>query len=455
MSWTGRIPTLAVGLGMGVGLAVAWEVLAGLPGEEPSVVVAPAEGRAPIEDVDLGITAVSDPVRRTPVVEAVEQVAPAVVSITTEIVSQGNYSWMMGSQVSSSEGSGVVIDPSGVVLTNAHVVERASRITATFSDGKAYEATVLGIAQELDLAVLRLTDVKRTLSAVPIGTSADLMLGEPVIAIGNPFGLGHTVTTGVVSAIDRPLETDRRVYQDFIQTDASINPGNSGGPLVNAHGQLVGVTTAIRADAEGIGFAIPVDRAMKVAGDLLETGHVQVPWLGMDVTDVTIRRKGRQVGAVSVVHTWEADMGVAEGELIVAVDGREVQGRGDLNAWLAARSPGQSVKLTVVGERGEREVPVKTGTLPELVVNRSLARILGVEVKAAGRGVQVVSATMDGSFTTGGLRAGDLILAVNGEATATPEALKAAITHAKAAHRGQALFTIQRGNVVGRVILTI
>ena len=147
-----------------------------------------------------------------------------------------------------------------MILTNAHVVSSASRIIATFSDGNQAEARVVGLDEDLDLAVLKIP-IRPGLVAVDIGTSSDLLLREPVIAIGNPFGLGHTVTTGVVSATSRAIETDDRVFQDFIQTDASINPGNSGGPLLDRFGALVGITTSIRPDAQGIGFAIPIDRA--------------------------------------------------------------------------------------------------------------------------------------------------------------------------------------------------
>ena len=176
--------------------------------------------------------------RETPIVQAVRKVSPSVVAITTEVTTQHPFSWM-GSGVSSSEGSGVVIDADGIVLTNAHVVDGAIRIEATFSDDTTYTATVVGLAPELDLAVLRL-DKDTVSTAVSIGSSQSLLLGESVIALGNPFGLGHTVTTGVISAIKRPVQTERRIYQDFIQTDASINPGNSGGPLVNIYGEWWG-----------------------------------------------------------------------------------------------------------------------------------------------------------------------------------------------------------------------
>ena len=174
--------------------------------------------------------------RETPIVTAVKKVSPSVVAITTEVATQNPFSWM-GTGLSSSEGSGVVIDEQGIVLTNAHVVDGAILIEATFSDDSTYIATVVGIAAELDLAVLRL-DKDSTSTAVDIGSSESLLLGESVIALGNPFGLGHTVTTGVLLAIKRPVQTECRIYQDFIQTDASINPGNSGGPLVNIYGDI-------------------------------------------------------------------------------------------------------------------------------------------------------------------------------------------------------------------------
>ena len=224
--------------------------------------------------------------RRSFAVEAVQSAAPAVVSITTEIPNQSTFSWFYGEQTSSADGSGVVVEDSGIVLTNAHVVERAVHIEAHLLNGDRYSARLIGMAQELDLAVLQLeAPLKTDFPTVDIGMSSDLMLGESVIAIGNPLGLGLTVTTGVISATSRVLETERRIYQDFLQTDASINPGNSGGPLLDINARLIGINTAIRADAQNIGFAIPVDRAIKVAQDLLTYGEVKIPWLGVDLVD--------------------------------------------------------------------------------------------------------------------------------------------------------------------------
>jgi len=180
-------------------------------------------------------------------------------------------------------GSGVIINAQGVILTNDHVVSGASRIIATTKSGEEYECDVVGSDQDNDVAVLRIKGTHGTLPAIAMGSSADILIGETVVAIGNPFGLSNTVTAGVVSALGRtvPEENHGRVFTDFIQTDASINPGNSGGPLVNIDGQLIGINTAIVGGATGIGFAIPIDRARRIVDDLLHYGSVRPAWIGV------------------------------------------------------------------------------------------------------------------------------------------------------------------------------
>ena len=438
----------AMGAAVGVVAASTASVWADRPAEPspaPPTAAPPVEAPPPV-----------DARRRTAVVEAVEEVAPAVVAITTEVTQTD---FFFQPTTGSSEGSGVVIDPAGIVLTNNHVIAGAHRITATFADGRRLAAELVGTAPELDLAVLRLTTRPgdAPLTVVDVGTSGALLLGEPVIAIGNPFGLGHTVTTGVVSAVSRPLETDERVYQDFIQTDASINPGNSGGPLLDATGRLIGINTAIRPDAEGIGFAIPVDRAVKVARDLVQFGTVQVPWLGMDLQDIALRTpSGRRV-AVRVARVYPdspaARAGFAQGDVLTEVDGRDVHGRADLNAHLSAFDPGRS--FTVRGARAQAplEVSLATAPLPSSAVDRSLGVVLGIEVADTPdrRGVQVVSLTAEGSLARRGIRPGDRILAVNGHATPDVATLRTQISQVKSGHRPTALFTIQRRGHVGRI----
>ena len=455
---------VALGALLGVLGAVAAGVLAGKPPDGPAAppaadagaaLPAEAEAAAPGPLSPVPASADERDLRTTPLVRAVQAAAPAVVSITIEATPSSPFA---RGPVQAGEGSGVVIQADGVVLTNAHVVQGAERIIATFPDQTAHEAQLIGIAPELDLAVLRLPGGGPR-PTVALGTSADLQLGEPVIAIGNPFGLGHTVTQGVVSAVARPLETDQRVYQDFIQTDASINPGNSGGPLLNLAGRLIGINTAIRPDAEGIGFAIPVDRALKVARDLLAFGTVQVPWLGVDVEDGVVRTpQGRRV-AVQVVRVHPgtpAELGgLRPGAVLLSVDGRAVQGRSDLNAYLAGLEPGQTVTL---GLADGARVSVSTGRLPDEVVQRSIAEVLGVELSAdgpPGAGATVARVRPDGAFARAGLRSGDRIIGVNGQPVTDAAALRALLGHAKSSHQTAALLTVRRGSALGSRTLPI
>jgi S1-C subfamily serine protease len=430
----------------GVGVAVALNARGSRP--EASPTEAP-----PSPSAELAASAepalVTDPARRTPVVEAVAKVAPSVVSISTESPVSGTFGVRRAGGVSSEAGSGVVIDARGFILTNAHVVEQAARLTVSFADGTSLRAQVAGLTPELDLAVLRV-ESQTTLTPAPIGLSADLLLGEPVIAIGNPFGLGHTVTTGVISALSRPLETNTRVYQDFIQTDASINPGNSGGPLLNAKGELIGINTAIRANAEGIGFAIPVDRAMKVARDLMDLGAVQIPWLGVSIEDVHLQIGRRMVVLPRVVEvfpgTGGAAAGLQPGDLLLSAGEKALQGRGDLNAWLATRPAAEAVPLSV--RRAEQSLPITVA--PTAVTPAQVDAILGgkVGLRVEDRaGAVVITAILPQSPLAGSpFRPGDRIALIDGTPVTSTEVLRARLTEARSAHKREVTLTIARGD---------
>jgi S1-C subfamily serine protease len=223
--------------------------------------------------------------RETAVVKAVRQVSPAVVNISSAYEVRKRTSPFSGfglnpffdeffrdffdprferRQQNTSLGSGVIIDgEKGLILTNAHVIQKTGTIKVVLQDERDFEARIVGADPDSDLAVLKI-DSKDRLPAIKMGSSEDLMIGETVIAIGNPFGFSHTVTTGVISAVNRSIRAQDRVYHDFIQIDASINPGNSGGPLLNINGDLIGINTAIYAKAQGIGFAIPIGKARKI-----------------------------------------------------------------------------------------------------------------------------------------------------------------------------------------------
>ncbi|HBE94754.1 MAG TPA: hypothetical protein DDW80_04835, partial [Desulfovibrio sp.] len=242
----------------------------------------------------------SEDLRRTPVVRAVQAVGPAVVNITSSRLVQSvptpfggqfsgplferflrDFGLEVPAQKAQSLGSGVLIDGRrGFVLTNAHVIEGASEIAVRLQDGRELAAKVRGADPDLDLAVLQV-DPAGGLPQAEMGDSSTLFIGETVIAIGNPYGYTNTVTTGVVSAVGRSVGTDEEILTDLIQTDAAINPGNSGGPLLNLLGQVIGINTAIQADAQGIGFAIPVNKAKRVLDELINVGHVTPVWLGL------------------------------------------------------------------------------------------------------------------------------------------------------------------------------
>src|SRR6266542_2754014 len=283
--------------------------------------------------------------RRSPVAVVAHNVLPSVVNIQTEATIRRRevdpffdpFGFFGGNREykTQSLGSGFVWSNDGIVVTNNHVVEGASSISVNFNDGSKLPAKLIGVDPDSDVAVLRV-DAKN-LAAAPIGASSDLMIGESVVAVGNPFGLSGTVTTGVVSALGRsvPSKEQGRTFTDFIQTDASINPGNSGGPLLNIEGKVIGINTAIYANAQGIGFAIPVDRARKVIQDLLRYGQVRNAWIGA-VTSTLTPEEAKRIGAtarsgalVSRVFSGSpaAAAGLQQGDVITAVEGHGVDSR--------------------------------------------------------------------------------------------------------------------------------
>ncbi|HVR09238.1 MAG TPA: trypsin-like peptidase domain-containing protein [Thermoanaerobaculia bacterium] len=396
--------------------------------------------------------------RRTPVVAVAEKVSPAVVNIAAESIVRDVDPFFGGiftpQRRAQSLGSGLIIEPNGMVLTNAHVIESASRIVVTLLDGRELQADVLGSDHDADLAVLRVG--ARGLRAVPLGKSSDLMIGETVVAIGNPFGLSHTVTMGVLSAIGRtvPSQSGERLFTDFLQTDASINPGNSGGPLVNIVGEVIGINTAIVSGANGIGFAIPADRARRVVGDLLRYGELRPVWSGARLLtiDEELARRYRlpvQHGAlVGKVYPGSpaASAGLQENDVIVAAGGHAVAAREDVITEIYTVAADSPIALEV--RRGGRTLRLTLRAQPPpqgiglSVLEHSVGLVVG-----GGRGELAIQRVLRGSAADRrGLQAGDLILGANGQRVDSADVLAREVL--RAMDRGSLLLAVQRGPFV-------
>ncbi len=418
-----------------------------------------------------------DTSRRTAITTAVARVAPAVVTVQTERVERTVatpfdvfFGARPGSQVQAGIGSGFIIDRSGVIVTNAHVVQGASRIQVALRDGTTYPATLVGADELNDIAVLRIE--ARDLPTVPLGSSRDLLLGEWVVAIGNPFGflLGNSepsVTVGVVSGVGRNL-TGRgdgpSVYVDMIQTDASINPGNSGGPLISAAGDVIGVNSSIYSPtggSVGLGFAIPIDRARRVTEDLLAHGAIRRPWIGVKVAPAApgASRGSLTTGATIdrvVTGSPAAEAGLRAGDVIVRSRDRAIRNAYDWEAELLDLRVGERVVLQV--RRGAREerftVPVKD--LPEVgaervAVLRELELITLTAAIRAERGIKspqgaVVVGVSDRVAQALGIRAGDVIVQIN--STPVTDAQQVATLLQAAGGRGPIRMFLERGGAV-------
>jgi len=322
----------------------------------------------------------TDPARRSRVVEAVERARPAVVNISTEQVViqrplpvdpffeeffRDFFDSRPRRSTRRSLGSGVIVRGDGTILTNEHVILRGGSIHVTLADGGEYEAKLVGRDPDADLAVLRINAGRVPYMA--LGSSSDLMIGETVIAIGNPFGLSHTVTTGVVSATKRTLQTGGRTFTDFIQTDASINPGNSGGPLLNILGELIGINTAIYGNAQGIGFAIPVDRVRRSLDQLVsgrpqpEAHPNQLAW---DQLGIQVRDDQRGLAVARVRDGSAADrVGVQRGDRLLGFDGDALDSLDTLGDRLRAAHGAPSVVLSIGrgAYRYDVELPLARG----------------------------------------------------------------------------------------------
>ena len=360
-------------------------------------------------------------------------------------------------------GSGFIISHDGYIFTNNHVVEQADKILVKLSDGKEYEAKVIGKDAKTDIALIKIKP-NDSLPVAETGDSDKLRVGDWVLAIGNPFGLEQTVTAGIVSAMGRVIGAGP--YDNFIQTDASINPGNSGGPLFNMEGKVVGINTAIVAQGQGIGFAIPISMAKTILPDLKAKGKVSRGWLGVSVQDISediaksMKLKDRSGALISDVFKGDpADKaGLKSGDIVTEVNGKPVKDTHELLMMIAGFRIGETIKIKIVRDGQEKVLPItiaerteksemasaqKSGEAFGMTVQEitpEIAQHLGLTIK---KGLIVVDVQEETVAEEVGIQPQDIILQVNKIKVTTMKEYQKEI--AKAGEKGSILLLIQRG----------
>lgn len=379
-------------------------------------------------------------------------------------------------------GSGVIVSPDGYVLTNNHVVDGATDIEVSLKDKRQLKAKVVGTDPRTDIAVLKIPATG--LSTVPLGNSSKLHVGDIVLAIGDPFGIGETVTMGIVSATGRrALDIEGPGgYEDFIQTDAAINPGNSGGALVNVRGELIGINTAIISNGgggnQGVGFAVPVDMARHVMDQIVKTGKVTRGYLGVMIQEVTpdlakafglSSAEGALVGDVTP-DSPGAKAGLQKGDVIMAMDGQPISDFQELRLRVSESAPGQAVKLQIVRNGEKREIAATLGELPKEAAavgsspERGESALEGLQVETLTpevarqfdlrpgiRGVVVTEVDSGTASAEAGLTRGDVIQEVNRKPVTNVGEFRAAI---RAAGNEPVLLLVNRGGTTSYVLIS-
>ncbi|MGQ0794222.1 MAG: DegQ family serine endoprotease [Deltaproteobacteria bacterium] len=423
--------------------------------------------------------------------ELVKKLKPSVVNISTTSIRKGApfkspfgggegdpfeefFEKFFGSEIPQREfrqrglGSGFIISQDGFIITNNHVIERANDIDVILEDGGKYKAKIIGRDPKTDIALLKV-DAKKPLPAVSLGSSNALEIGDWVVAIGNPFGLGHTVTAGIVSAKGRSLGLG--AYDDFIQTDAAINPGNSGGPLFNLKGEVVGVNTAIIAGGQGIGFAIPASMTRSVIDQLRNKGKVVRGWIGVLVQQVTpeiaqgMNLKSAEGALVADVSQGgpAQKAGLKRGDVITEFNESRIREMSDLPKLVALTSPGTEGRVKFIRDSGERSARVRIGELPEepdkvassgAPSGQQVERNLGLVVQEItpeiqrrlnlenSSGVIISDVQQRSAAWDAGVRRGDVIIEVNRKALSGLGDYRQAMDAIKAGQT--ALFLIKR-----------
>ncbi len=416
--------------------------------------------------------------RRTPVVEAVQKVQPSVVSISSEKKAASSSRWPFTPEETqrprvNGMGTGVIIDQRGFILTNHHVVDKVQGIEVHLADSSVYPARVLQFDPQLDLAILKV-DAGSPLPAIVIGTSADLMVGESVITIGNAFGYENTVSIGIISALKRNVTlSDDQVYRNLIQTDACINPGNSGGPLVNIDGELIGINVAVRAGAQGIGFALPIDDVKKSATELMSTRRLVETWHGLVASEL-VGGPSRAVVLADVQSGSPAEeAGFKPGDHIIQVNDLDVTNPIDIERGLLDVAPGQPAKVRIKRLGREQSLALKPKPLPRTTTdpNELVWRLLGLKtvpvspeyvaaVSSKLRGGLYVQAVSPGSPGAQALiQKGDILVGMNVGVrhweTIRPENVLYVLRQPEVAHSQSLQFYIVRRNGIHQGVLSL
>jgi Do/DeqQ family serine protease len=486
----GRIGAVAVALAMGIGGAVGFAVAGDdAPARSPSGRPAPVPVAAEEVPADRVVPDSAEEIRLS-FAPIVKRVAPAVVNVYASRVVEQQVSPFFsdpffrrffgdgdfgppGQRVQRSLGSGVIIDPSGIIVTNHHVIANADEIKVALSDRREFDCEVILKDERTDLAVMKLKGAEGQFPTLEFADSDELEVGDLVLAIGDPFGVGQTVTSGIVSALAR-TQIGVSDYQFFIQTDAAINPGNSGGALIDMTGRLVGINTAIfsrTGDSNGIGFAIPSNMVSVIARSAKDGGHVRLPWVGTSFQAVTPdiaeslgldRSRGVIVAGV-VKGSPGAAAGLKTGDLITSIDGVDIDDPSALNYRIATKDIGETAKLGVTREGKAYVAALALQGAPETVprdevvlaggspfagvtaVNLSPAVAEELAYGGDPEGVIVSAVAADSIAARAGFRRGDIIAEVNGLAIASTKDLESAAAEETRIWR----LTIERN---GRVI---
>ena len=300
------------------------------------------------------------------IMEVVEKVVPCVVSVTTTKLQRVTFSQVVPVK---GQGSGVIVSEDGFILTNAHVVQGVRDVSIALHDGRHYKAVVVGESQTRDMAILKID--ADDITPIELGKSKDLKQGQFAIAVGNPLGLGSTVTFGLVSALDRTIRGPNAHLEGLIQTSAQINPGNSGGALVDTEGKLIGMPTAMIQWSQGIGFAIAIDRIMDVYEELIQTGTVQTPWMG--IVGITLNnaiaanyRLSADKGAliVELPRGPSSRVGLKPGDVVVAIDDEDITGMEQLRDHVMSKKVGDKLRIRFARGKDVFEIYVELSAAP-------------------------------------------------------------------------------------------